>query len=307
MTAPGGGIGATPGHHELAWELLDEGRSNLDDLIAELSQVPHRWALVSSEDFSLLYARPAGLAMLRDGLASIGYTAKIVLYLRAQASYAESMYGERIKHGHVRSIDFYLQRIVDQGYYLPDGTQQNIAFEYTRLIAPFVEVFGAGNVAVRAYVPSDDATWIFRDFLSAAGRLEPDFSRTPMQLQIASPRENEGLSFVNLLGTLHAQLQPGVPLPSDAMEFAGRYAPELSKELALARYSLLQRDEYVNLLQRFERDNREIERLFGAHVPFASEADVRPKDDPMWEKAQLERSIFDRCLAAWMGAPSGHK
>jgi len=302
-----GTMGATGGHHGLAWDLVGGGREELSKVVDELKTFGKRTALLSSEDFSLLYARPQELEALNEALRSVGYSPKIVLYLRAQAPYAESMYVERIKHEHVRPLERYLETIVEQGRYLPEGTRQDIAFEYTRLVEPFARVFGREHVVVRAYRSSPNAQAIFRDFLDVIGSIDPEFLTKHIKFSIQFPRENESPNFVTLLGYLHAALLPDVPIAPAAMDFVHLHAPEVSEELAFGRYALLQRDDYVQLLQRFAPGNREIERLYGAQIPFVTEADIPGEGDPLWDKARLERAVFDRCLAAWMGAASGNK
>lgn len=290
--------GASPGNHELAWDLVGDRRAELDEFLAELSESPCRSAFVSSEDFSLLYARAPMLELMNREIRTVGFVPKIAVWLRAQGPYAESMYVERIKQGHFRPIREYLDEIVRDGRYLPAGTAQDIAFSYTRLLEPFELAFGLENVAVRAYAPTD-YTEIFREFLSLVANLDPGIVEHSPKVRVYRPRENESLTFGELLVTLHDGLRPGVPLPQDPAEFLARYAPELPPDLANARFSLLSRDEHLQLLERFASENAAVAERFGAAVPFQTDADVRPVDDPMWETSRIERQVFDRCLTEW--------
>jgi hypothetical protein len=302
LVSPSGATGATPGNHELAWDLVADGTTKLEELAAELSQTSARSAIVSSEDFSLLYARPEMLEALEARLRSAGWQAKILLYLRPQAAYAESMYVERVKHAHVRPIETYLHTIVQEGRYLPEGTRQDIAFSYRRLIDPFVAVFGRENVAVRAYAPRE-ATDIFRDFLAAIGAFDPPIGGQQLKLVVSRPRENESLTFGQLLWTLFSTLRPQEAAAFDVSKFLPEFAPEILADAATSRFALLLREEYLALLDRFGDENAAIGREFGMDLPFVREGDVPPQDHPVWAKARLERAAFVRCLQAWATAP----
>ena len=302
MRDASGATAATPGHHDLAWDLVADGENVLRAVLDELRAVPSRSALLSSEDFSLLYARPAMLEILRDRMLAAGFGVKIVVYLRAQAAYAESMYVERLKHAHVRPLAVYLDRILEEGRYLPPGTRQDIAFEYGRLLEPFVRVFGAENVAVRAYAPQN-TTEIFADFLTVLQHFDPELAAAQPKLKVAHPRQNESLSFAGVLATLHAEAQRSSL--AGAAEFIRSRAEELSAAIAGSRFALLSRDEHLALLHRFGDDNRRIAQAFGAAIPFRTEADVAPASDPRWEKAAAERAVLDRCVAWWNDPASG--
>ncbi|MBV8434477.1 MAG: hypothetical protein JO029_09395 [Candidatus Eremiobacteraeota bacterium] len=296
-----GAVGATPGNHELAWDLVADETAKLAELVQELRECGSRSAIVSSEDFSLLYARPAMLETLAEHVRDIGYVPKIAVYLRAQAAYAESMYVERIKHGHVKPIAAYVRTILEEGRYLPEGTRQDIAFSYVRLIEPFERVFGPANLFVRAYAPKEQ-TDIFRDFLEVLSTVDPPIARQELKLVLSRPRENESLSFGQLLWTLFVTLQPDAATAYDGARFLQEFAPDVPLELASARFALLQREEHLAFLERFASENARVAREYGAAVPFTVAADVAPAEHPVWEKARLERAVFDRCLQAWSGA-----
>src|SRR5579872_2086723 len=92
------------GHHNLAWEWNGDERFNpalgsWRNLLREIrSHDPPSFCL-SSEDFEYLHRKPDALCRIRRDLNSIGYRVAIVVYLRPQADYAESLYAELVKHG----------------------------------------------------------------------------------------------------------------------------------------------------------------------------------------------------------------
>lgn len=295
--------GVVPGSAELAWELMG-GRHTalLSTVVDELRASPYRTAIVSAEDLSLLHANPRALAVLADAVRSAGYTPRVLVYLRAQGPFAESMYVERVKQGHVRPIERYLETIERTGSYLPDGTAQTIAFEYTKLLEPFVAEFGREFVEARAYPGDHDSSLLFNDFLGALRALDPEFARYPLNLQIGHPRVNGSLAFVQLLGTLHMMLRPDEPLPEDPMEFIRVHAPEVSEADAHSRFALFGRSEHLRLMRRFAGDNAIVASTYAAAIPFVSETDVPGPKEPYWLRARAERAAYDRCLAAWSPA-----
>jgi hypothetical protein len=270
--------------------LLGTQRVCLAEFLYELRASPNRIAVVSSEDFSLLWKHPQSLAELNEGLRAIGYAPKVLFYLRAQGPYCESMYVERLKQGQVVAADAFLGAVLESGRYCPEGTLQDVQFQYTRLLEPFAREFGPENLIVRIYAPKDRSE-IFRDFLGVMNRADAVFAKTPYRLNVSRPQENPSATFAELLGTLHEALLPDEPF----------VCPPLPQGLAETRFALFQRDEHLRLLERFAADNREIARLHGAGVPFASDADILPADDPHWELVRLQRPIFDDCLARWTG------
>lgn len=300
-----GRYGALPGNHCIAWDMLAEGRSaHFDTLIADLGATECRTALVGSEDFSLLHARPDALQTMADGLRSAGYRPVVVVYLRPQAAFAESMYVERVKHNYIRALGSYVQTILTTGSYVPDGTAIHLMFDYTRLLDPFVRAFGRENVIVRPYDTRNGVEHIFRDFLSVFAAVDAQFTNVPLSLQVHAPRANDSLKFVELLFTAYKNLHDGkVESPETFGErlvaMVREIAPNFPDELFLSRYALLSRAETLTFLQRFAADNEAIEREYGVRVPFRSEADIAPSEDPIWERARVEREVYDRLLERW--------
>jgi hypothetical protein len=303
-----GRYGSLPGNHYIAWDMLAEAKSrHFDELLADLSNVDCRTALLTSEDFSLLHARSEALSAMAEGLRAAGYRPVIVLYLRPQAAFAESMYVERIKHKYVRKLDTYLNTILSTGAYIPDGTAIHLQFEYTRLLEPFVTAFGKENIVVRAYEAQRGVAHIFQDFMTVFGSIDPSFANTPLNLQVHAPRANDSLNFIQLLYTAYASVHDGTAQPAEQAVPAivsqiREIAPQLSNEMLLTRYALMTREETLAFVHRFGPDNDAIAQQYGVTVPFRTEADVAPASDPVWSRAAIERHLFDRLLERWMTA-----
>jgi hypothetical protein len=289
------------GNHVIGWNLLVHERSEeLQQLAAELAASPNASALITSEDLCLVYARPKALGLLKEAVEAGGHTAKVIVYFRPQAGYAESIYVERIKHDYVRTMASFIERSLDEGMYVPDGSPIQIEFQYSRLLGPWMEAFGRENMIVRAYQPGQPNDVIFREFLGIVAQETPQFAKAEMQLAVLQPRANDSLTFGALLQTAFQKLLPGRPPEFEPAALIRAGISEFPEPLLTQRYALMSREETLAFLHRFGPDNARIERDFGIHIPFQDESDVLPPEHPLWERARVERAIFDRLLDIWM-------
>ena len=95
--------GVAGGQHNIAWRLAGDRRfdpawGDLDALAAEIDGFDGDVAL-SSEDFEGLLTTPGGLAPLADLAAAGGRALVLILYVRHQADYLESLYYQCLKAG----------------------------------------------------------------------------------------------------------------------------------------------------------------------------------------------------------------
>jgi hypothetical protein len=297
---------SSPGNHNIAWDMLAEGDSKyFPELLSDLEKASCRIGLITSEDFSLLHARTDALRRLNDGLRSIGYRPIIVVYLRPQAAFAESMYSERIKHRYVRPLESYLGTILETGSYIPDGTKIHLVFEYSKLLEPFVHVFGKENVLVRAYVQGSDPLYIYKDFFNVFHAADPEFAKTPVKFRLQTGRANDSLNFLQLLHAAYSALHAEKAVASrdianQLVAMVRCVEPRFPDELLASRFALITRPEVLQFLERFHGDNEAIAREYGARIPFATPDDVASEDDPRWQRADMQRLVFDRLLEGWI-------
>jgi len=287
------------GNHQVGWELLSSNDSpHARELFAELRGIDDRVAIVTSEDLCLLYARPAALAFLREGIESAGFVPKIVVYLRAQAPYAESLYIERAKAKYILDIKRYLDEIFDTGRYCAEDSAIQLEFMYTRLLEPFVQTFGASNVIIRPYVQTGDAFHIFRDFLEVLRLVYPDFAKSKLSLTVSSPRANDTLTYWDLLRDAYAVCTPAgdPPLSED---FRAVFAPA-EPDIYQSKVRLLNRDEYVAIAEQFAADNDWLLKRFGVRIEGSALEDIAPADDPRWQIARRQRELYEKFLALWL-------
>jgi hypothetical protein len=165
------------GHHHLPFELLewskyDPAGGSLASLVDEIADRPDRTSIVSSEVLHFLAARPDEMRALVAGLARRGVTARIVLYLRERASYAESLYGQLLGHGLSLPFGAFAHAIALDGSFRFDPYRR-YDLAYARVAAGFAEAFGVERTIVRAYMPDGEPDAIVRDFLDAIG-VSPD-------------------------------------------------------------------------------------------------------------------------------------
>jgi hypothetical protein len=289
-----------PGNHQIAWELLSLNASpHFDKLVEELRSSGDRSVLISSEDLCLLYARPAALEHMRIGIALAGFTPKIVVYLRAQAPYAESMYVERIKHDYVRPLGGYLEAILRDGVYVPDGSPIHLEFEYTRLLEPFVRAFGKQNVVVRPYVPSAEPLALFRDFLAVIGSLDPSLLQGAPGLNVPQARANESLTFYSLVETAHRSCDAQRTAGLTAIDAIRSVAPDVTDSILQSRVRLLQLSEILAFRSRFADDNARLAVAFGIALHDAPDP-LPPPNDSSWDLPRIQRKIFDALIDEWI-------
>lgn len=158
------------GQHDLAF-LLGGGYPewatvqprSLAELLAllrqEITSVPHRQLLISSENFYLLCSPQA----LADCLRELGYApgeVGIVVYLRRQDDAVESWYNQAVKaQGYAGTLSEHAAAAGD-------------LWDYATRLARWAEVFGADNMSVHCYSTGGD---VRHDFLRVLGIGPADF------------------------------------------------------------------------------------------------------------------------------------
>lgn len=247
-----GRVSRLGGHHNVAWELnadkrFDAARGTLDDVLAEIAHCAAPRVCLSSEDFEYLHDRPHGLRRIADGLSAIGYEAVVIVYLRPQAGYAESLYAELVKHGLAQTFDAFLDTILTTGEYRFADCWR-FAFDYERLLDGFAAVFGSHRIIARHYAPDG----IVADFMRAIG-VDPPPGGSQRRL-------NAGMPCAEVLRCWERNATGGVSRrllqPAD-----GRFDPVQLREVG-------------RIVERFNESNRRVHARYGALVPCVSGRDV---------------------------------
>lgn len=142
-------------HRELARELrgdpaFEPAAGGLAAVCDELARSDARAACLTCEDFTFLYDAPAALTRLRDGIRAAGFEPRIVVYLRAQASYCTAVYAENVRHGYRVPFERYFSDVLERGCYVWDGGT-GPPFDYNVLLDGFARVFGRDAIVARRY------------------------------------------------------------------------------------------------------------------------------------------------------------
>ena len=246
-----------PGHHNAARELFghpsfDPALGTFEQVVAEIAGSRAPRACVSSEEFEYLYDRPEALERMRDALVSIGYRPVVVIYLRAQGDYVESLYAEAVKAGFTLGFDAFVRDIVREGV-LRFGNGWTIPFEYSRMIDGFAGAFG-DDVIVRPYTRGSDAHSVIRDFVSIvdpAARSALSFAEAGFEHVRPSTGEVIGWLFDNT-----ARVLKSPDVRSVAEPYEGAPASERP-------FRVLTAQQRGALAARFAADNRALAARFG--------------------------------------------
>jgi hypothetical protein len=258
-----------PGHHNVASELLgsatfDPSAGTLADVTEEMVRARSPRVCLSSEKFAVSCQHEAALTTLREAIAATGYRPRIVIYVRAQAEYAESLYAQLVQHGMTRAVVDYLDELVRDGAVREGAT---FDFEFGRLIERFAEVFGRNAVVVRGYVDRGTAASLIDDFLAAIGvrtPLAPDLIVKPPAYENRRPNTGE------VIARLRANGAGGMD---------GVAQNEADASLPFHPFGPADR---ARIAARFRADNAELVRTWGLDPATFT-------DDPPWRDPDAAR------------------
>ncbi len=286
---------ATPGHHDLAFDLLRDRRESLDELVRELRAQASRDVFISSEEFHPL-AGGGRLALLRDALAHEGYEPTAVVYLRAQPEYAQSMYAEISKAYNARGFRPYLQEICGAGV-LSTTPAYQIFFEYSKLVVALAQIFGERNIIVRPYAGAREPAALVRDMIRVVCAVDPTLKFPP--LGDPSLRLNRRGSFLDVLSDIHEGARRAVSEAPDVNALLRRFGFDVRDPRLSRSFSALTRDETLSIVRRFAEDNARVEAMSSIAIPGTREADVPREHDPLWENAAWQRALLDVMTDVW--------
>ena len=215
---------------------------------------------MSSEAFEYLHVREDALVALRDAIAGLGYRPRIVLYVRAQDDYAESLYTELVKHGSTTSFAEFLDGVIAHGIvrYGPGGAYR---FDYTKLAERFASVFGADAVIVRRYRDAGTAGALVADFFDAVGVAAPTAGQPAVYDNF---RLTTGGVIRQLFANTAAHLRDD-RLTEAGAELVARFADE-----AGAPFRPLRSVDRARVTARFADDNAQLGRRWPAAADLAN-------------------------------------
>lgn len=236
----------------VAWELTGDPRfdsrsGTFDELLDEVAASGLPTACISAEDFDLLHAYPGALMRLGSGLRKIGYMPKIVVYLRPQVDYCESLYAELVRGGWRIALTEMLDDL------FAEAPNLTLRFDYELMLRAFASEVGSRAVIVRSYEANAEEDRLLRDVTAIVGgdslvRQFATFDRPP--------RLNERETFGAVCGAV-ARVFGSVTDIEETDDSEGPFEPLTVRDIAA--FAL-----------RFEIGNRRIARDYGAWIPTVS-------------------------------------
>jgi hypothetical protein len=282
------------GHHNLVFELMGDdrfaaGAGTWSDLRDEVRGSDAARLCLSSEAFAFLHERRADLERMREMIRGLGYTPVIVLYVRPQAEYLESLFAELAKHRQTVAFEDYVGEICRTGAFRADmyGAVETFTFAYERIAAGFAGVFGSDRVLVRRY-PAQH------------GAVVDDFFRLLVPgATFDRPALAAGVEPVNVRETLPAVmarlLENGAarqPVPEQARTLLERLSAD-ANELAEARFEPLRLRHLAELVRRFSGHNARLARTWGVRLPVVPTRDAVAAALGFRPRAARARKLFE--------------
>lgn len=126
---------SSSGHHNIAWTLLRDRRASsshgcIEALLRELERSRLTRAVVSSEEFEFLAARPDDLAQLDARIRRANWQPVYVLFLRSPGAYAISLLHEFPKQSLKVDVGDFFSRTLEEGCYTPpDALTLHVDFD----------------------------------------------------------------------------------------------------------------------------------------------------------------------------------
>ncbi len=198
--APDGG--RDNANHNIAFDLNADARfaagaGTLDDLRAELAATPLPMAIVTSEDFAFAFDARERLERLREAVRDAGFDPAIVVYLREQAAYAQSLYAMLAGSAPEYAVTFdeYAEYIFDETKFRYGF--RDLPFDYDELLDGFAAVFGRDRIFARAFRTDRGDDYLLRDFVAV---IEP--GAFDVEAFGSAPRLHEARTFEGVLETL---------------------------------------------------------------------------------------------------------
>ena len=168
------------GQHNLAWE-LSRGRlyrtsyGNFRDLFGEISEFDGD-VILSSEGFECSLCHHERWKSIIEELKSLGFSVTIVIYVRNQISYFESLYAQLLNGWHAGEYLSYTNQVLSTGKLLVDDAEFN--FDYFHVINKLTGLRDVDFV-FRNYHRLEGQS-VISDFLSLLGL---DTANCPAQLE----------------------------------------------------------------------------------------------------------------------------
>jgi hypothetical protein len=278
-------------HHNLAWQLAGDKRFNpaygtVEKVVNETVNFPGN-IIISSEDFENILGDTDRILPLTENVILSGRDIILVIYVRDQVSYAESLYLEMMKHGMSYTAKEFFDVIVEGGRV--SYREWVFHFEYD-LIRRLKKRISVRKLIVRPYrsiVDNSSVTDLLHVIRCEQAELSPE----------SGPRYNKRIKLVHGLARFYANKRSynAVDLGRRLDEAFGSLLGSRSAGFALPRRHVME--------SRFHKGNWKLAREFG----FSGNLLCRV-DDPRQGDFDIERLFSEQTVEAiegWLAGDSG--
>jgi hypothetical protein len=160
---------ARAGHHNIAWEISGDRRFRADygdgeALIREIADTDHN-IIVSSEDFECSAHHAEKFGKFIVAIQKLGIRMSVIVYLRNQIDYAESLYCTLLQFGFDQPFSLFCDRILEAGAI--QWREWIFPFRYDDFVAILARLGGVEIVA-RSYDRPTVGSPVL-DFISTIG------------------------------------------------------------------------------------------------------------------------------------------
>ena len=298
-------------------QACEQFRQEMTDLPPEITRV-----IVSSEAFSQLVRHEEDIARLHALLAPFFDRITVLIYLRRQDGHVASYYSQALRRGLLSRPSLAAWKDRKDGF----------TYDYERLLAPWVAVFGEAAIMPRVFERDTDKSWdVVADFIAATGTgpLPPPARATASQnpsISAAGQRalveigfmmkgEESGQAFARtpLWRRLAAEMTEAIPgkgwqpTQAEARDFVARFAAanENIRRRWLPERPRLFSDDYAHLAEKPPKPDPEEELHAVARVLLHVLNQTLAREAA--EQKQSRRSLaVKRALRANKSDPAAH-
>jgi hypothetical protein len=168
-----GTLGTNTGHHNIAWQLLNNNRFNenlggLSDLLKDLEKKNFKLAILSSEDFEHMSGHPEIINAFDKHLCSAGFKTRYLVFFREVDGYAKSLFFELNKRGLESNFPDFMKKVNEDGCI---SYENNWHFEFDRnqFASKWNSAIGENKLTSIDYDKAKGAHGIIAEFLMEVG------------------------------------------------------------------------------------------------------------------------------------------
>jgi hypothetical protein len=272
------------GHHNIAWELSGDRRfrseyGSISDLMAEIHDFPGD-VILSSEDFECSVFSEERFRWFVHVLQRNDLAVHIIVYLRNQIDYAESLYRVMLRFGVRDPFDEFLRKVINEGQFC--WQEWILSFCYKQLLAS-VESIENASIVVRSYDNPVHGS-IIDDYFSILG------------LSAASLPIDSSIR-LNANGTIAESIrmfyQNGKGSPLDALE--DQVIDGLCQSIGTRKLPLLDQSRH-RLVLRFQESNELIQTRYGINLTSRGQSTTLRRDSENGDDEWCTEELFSEAF-----------